>query len=248
MSDSTGSGDVVDECAAGAAELVVEGDAGGEGEEALEDAVSDAEQGAGAVAFEREQLFAGPEDRLDSLPDRRELRARSGFVSAAGPDDGGVEFGDGLRELAAGVTLVADKRLAAGAVAAGEQFEPDLAFVACGRGERQCSRGAVGGEDRVQPEAPEVARVGRAPAVVGGIGERRALDRLAAAGTVDRGRIDQQQIVLVAGAVAGEDADQPLDRVGEPAAAFEVPGLRGKLREQVRKPLAGDLEEAAVAG
>src|SRR5436305_1397149 len=113
MSDSTGSGDVVDECAAGAAELVVEGDAGGEGEEALEDAVSDAEQGAGAVAFEREQLFAGPEDRLDSLPDRRELRARSGFVSAAGPDDGGVEFGAGLRALAAGVTLVGDLEEAA---------------------------------------------------------------------------------------------------------------------------------------
>jgi hypothetical protein len=35
MVDSTGSGDVVDECAAWAAELVVEGDAGGEGQEAL---------------------------------------------------------------------------------------------------------------------------------------------------------------------------------------------------------------------
>ena len=50
MSDSTGSGDVVDECAAGAAELVVECDAGGEGEDALEDAFFDPEQGAGAVA------------------------------------------------------------------------------------------------------------------------------------------------------------------------------------------------------
>jgi hypothetical protein len=61
MSDSTGSGDVVDECAGWAAELVVEGDAAGEAEEALEDAFFDAVEGAGAVAFEGEQVFA--EDR-----------------------------------------------------------------------------------------------------------------------------------------------------------------------------------------
>ena len=42
MSDSTGLGNVADECAAGSAELVVEADAGGEGEEALEDAFFDA--------------------------------------------------------------------------------------------------------------------------------------------------------------------------------------------------------------
>ena len=38
MIDSTGLGAVVDECAAWAAELVVEGDRGGEGEEAGRDA------------------------------------------------------------------------------------------------------------------------------------------------------------------------------------------------------------------
>ena len=69
MSDSTGSGDVVDECAAGAAELVVEGDAGREAEEALQDAFFDAGEGAGAVAFEGEQVFAGVEDRLSRVTD-----------------------------------------------------------------------------------------------------------------------------------------------------------------------------------
>ena len=65
MIDSTGSGDVVDECAAWASELVVERDAGGEAEEALEDAFFDAGECAAAVAFEGEEVFAGPEDRFD---------------------------------------------------------------------------------------------------------------------------------------------------------------------------------------
>ena len=73
---------MVDECAAGAAEFVVEG---GEAEEALEDAFFDAVEGSGAVAFEREEVFAGPEDRLDPLPDRREVGSGSGFVLASGP-------------------------------------------------------------------------------------------------------------------------------------------------------------------
>ena len=73
MVDATGSGDVVDQCAGRASELVVEGDAGGEGEEALEDAFSEAVEGAGAVAFEGEEVFASPEDGLDPLPDRGEV-------------------------------------------------------------------------------------------------------------------------------------------------------------------------------
>src|ERR1700688_965150 len=106
MTDSTRSGDIVDECAARAAELVVEDDAGGECEEALEDAFFDACEGSCAVAFEGEEVFAGPEDRLDPLPDWREVGALSGLVFAAGPDDRGVELADRVGELAAGVTLV----------------------------------------------------------------------------------------------------------------------------------------------
>ena len=132
MVDSTGSGDVVDECAAGAAEFVVEGDAGGEAEEALEDAFFDAVEGAGAVAFEGEQVFACPEDRLDPLPDRGEVGSLSGFVFSAGPHDRRVEVADGVGELAAGVALVAEQCFAAVALAAGEQFESDLALVALG--------------------------------------------------------------------------------------------------------------------
>jgi hypothetical protein len=64
--------------------LVVERDCGGEAAEALEDAFPQALEGAGAVAFEGEDVFAGPEDRFDALADRSEVRSVTRFVSAAG--------------------------------------------------------------------------------------------------------------------------------------------------------------------
>ena len=68
------------ECAGGAVELVVEPDAGGEREEFADDAGFEAVRGAGVVAFESELVFEGPEDALDALADRREVRpvCRSG--------------------------------------------------------------------------------------------------------------------------------------------------------------------------
>jgi hypothetical protein len=63
---------------------VVEADGGGEGEEAGADAGVEAVEGAGAVAFEGEEVFAGVEDRFDSLPDGCEVWAAAGFVFAAG--------------------------------------------------------------------------------------------------------------------------------------------------------------------
>jgi hypothetical protein len=47
-------------------------------------------EGAGAVAFEGEQLFAGPEARFDSLPDPGEVWALPGLVFATGTYDRGV--------------------------------------------------------------------------------------------------------------------------------------------------------------
>src|SRR5580700_6123169 len=64
MIDTTGSGAVVDECAAWPAELVVERDSCGEGQEALQDALSEAGECSGAVALEGEDVLAGPEDAL----------------------------------------------------------------------------------------------------------------------------------------------------------------------------------------
>src|SRR3954447_14162659 len=107
MSCSTPSGGVVDQRACGAAEVVVERDAGGEGEQALTDACSEAVQGAGAVAFEAEQVFEGPEDAFDPLADRRQVRTGAGFVFAARAHDLCVAVAHGGGKVAAGVALVA---------------------------------------------------------------------------------------------------------------------------------------------
>src|SRR5204863_148576 len=45
-----------------------------EREESADDAGSEAVQGAGAVAFEGEDVFGGPVDGFDPLADRREMR------------------------------------------------------------------------------------------------------------------------------------------------------------------------------
>src|SRR5262249_30180164 len=156
MVSSTGSGRVVGECARRAGEAVVEGDRGREGEEACPDAGAEAVQGAGAVAFEREQVFAGLEDRLDSLSDWREPGPVAGFVFPSWPDDCRVELGGCFLELASGVAFVAERVHVSGSLAALEQGEADLAFGRLGRAELQRPRCAVEREQAVQAEAPEV--------------------------------------------------------------------------------------------
>jgi hypothetical protein len=71
----------------------------------------------------------------------------------------------------------------------------------------------------VQPEPPELAAVAGAPAVIG-VRQGGASVRFAAfAGfrARHRGAVDEQQIVLHASALVGEDAQQLLERVGEAA-------------------------------
>src|SRR4051812_819011 len=137
MVDSARLRAVVDECTAGSSELVVEGDRGGQAAEAREDPFPESGEGAGAVAFEGQQVFAGPEDRLDALADRREMRAGAGFVLAPWPHDRGVAGADGGGEVTAGVALVGEQRLAAAALAAVKQDEADIAFVDLRRGQLQ---------------------------------------------------------------------------------------------------------------
>src|SRR5215210_5835393 len=126
MSSSTWLGAVVGQRAAGAAEVVVERDAGGECEQALADAGSEAVQGAGAVAFEGEEVFAGPEDALDALADRGQVRPGAGFVFAARADDQRLAVEHGGVEVAAGVALVADDDQRSGAGQAVEEIQADI--------------------------------------------------------------------------------------------------------------------------
>src|SRR5271155_4217675 len=246
MIDSTGLGAVVDECAAWLVELVVEGDGGGEAEEALQDALSEAGEGAGAVAFEGEDVLAGPEDRLDALADRREVWAFSGLVFASGSDDRGVHRTYLACELSPGVALIADQGRRALAVGARQELEGDLALIAFGRGHRESSGGPVGGEDRVQPKTPEEPAVTRAIPIVSGVAERRALDRLTASGALDRGGVDEQQIVIEARALRGEAPHQPLQRVRQPPPSLEIAGLSRDAREQVTQTFRGDRQEPPV--
>jgi hypothetical protein len=246
MSSSTGSGDVVDEGACWPAEAVVEGDCCGEGKEACADAGCEAMEGAGAVAFEGEEVFAGLEDRFDPLPDRRDLWPFARFGFAFWPDDRGVEQGGGPFELAAGLAEVADHEEVALSLAAFEQRQADVAFGRFRRGEDERTQGAVQREQAVQPEAPEVAAVACAVAVVGRVGELAAPGRFDRAGALDRGRVDQHQVVVEAGAITREDRDQRFDRAAQPLPALEIPGPVRQGREQVQKLFAGRLQEPRI--
>ena len=83
MTNSTPcSGDVVRQRSAGAAEAVVEGDGGGERQKASGQAGAQALQRARAVALEGEDVLRAPEDRLDPLADRGEVRPAASFVLA----------------------------------------------------------------------------------------------------------------------------------------------------------------------
>src|SRR5450830_304874 len=247
-STPTPSGAVVDQGTARAPQPVVEADAGREAKEAREDALTQAGHGTGPVALEGEQVLAGPEDRLDALADGGQVRPAAGLVLARRAHHGGAQLGDGSRELTAGVALVADEQPAAGAAATGQQLEADLTLIAPRIGQGECPGRTVGGGQQVQAQAPEPARVGSAVAVAGELPEGRALGRLAASRALDRGRVDEQQIVAGAGTLRGEVSEQPLDGAGEAAATLEVAGLTGQLREQVAELAPGGAQEAPVTG
>src|SRR3954447_22678251 len=165
-----------------AVEQVLARDRGGQRQELGGQAAAQGVQLAGAVVFEAEHVFRGPEDALDTLAQRREVRSLAGLVFAAGTDDRGVQVGGVRAEVAAGVALVADDGQRAVAGDAGEHVQADLTFAGLWAGEREGAWRAVQREQAVQAKAPEVPAVAGAPAVVGGVGERaaaRGLDRAA---------------------------------------------------------------------
>jgi hypothetical protein len=118
---------------------------------------------------------------------------------------------------------------------------------------RRVELGCLGFE--VGPDIALVAENGECNSVVGGIRDRvcpaafpAPLHGLARACALHRGGIDQQRIVMVAGAAGGEDGDQDLDRLGEVISSLVEARSQGQGREQVPEPLRGDLREALVGG
>ncbi len=132
---------------------MVEADAGGECEESGRDPGEEVARGAGAVAFECEEVFAGPEDRLDSLSDRREVWALLRLVAARWPRDLAADLANSGGELAAGVALVTNDRLAAGECA-WQQRERDLPLGPVGGDQGGCARCPIGcaGEMQSPPQ------------------------------------------------------------------------------------------------
>ncbi len=149
-------------------------------------------------------------------------------------------------ELVTGVAFVTDHEQLAVTLDAAEQSGTDLAFGGFGSGERERAGRAVEGEQAVQAETPEEAAVAGAPAVVGGVGELAAPGRVDAAGALHRGRVDQHEIVVEAGTIAGELTDQRLDRVRQPPLAFVEAGAAGQPGKQMREPFARRLQEPLI--
>jgi hypothetical protein len=186
-----------------------------------------------------------PEDRLDALADRREVGAVVGLVLARGAHQFGVHALDRELELAAGVALVGDERLAA-AQGDRQELERNLTLGPVGRDQRGGSGRAVGRRAEVQTHPPEEARMRLAVAIaaeVGQLGAAGSLDRSAA---LHRGRVEQHHLVVSAGAVGGEDSDEPLDRVPEAAPALVEARLLGQLGEQPTQALGGHGQEAPI--
>src|SRR5680860_489575 len=115
MIDSTPSGAVVDQSPTGTAQLMVEKDTGSQAENALQNALSDALCGAPPVTLQGERALAGPEDGLDTLADRSQVRSLPGLVFSSRPRHGGSE-----------------ERRPACAHGAGQEFQPHLPLVTLG--------------------------------------------------------------------------------------------------------------------
>jgi hypothetical protein len=112
------------------------------------------------MPFQGEDVFAGPEDRFDSLTDRSEARTVTGLIRAVRPHERDTALG-GLRgELTAGVSpyLPAGSRRRDGAN--GPAASAPVSRSASFRGAQLKRVGrAVRGEHRVQAHPPEISRM-----------------------------------------------------------------------------------------
>ena len=84
-------------------------------------------------------------------------------------------------------------------------------------------------------------------AVAANVGELRAASGFDGAATLDRGRVEQQQIIAAAWALGREDTDQPLDRLRQPRPPFVQRVLAREKRKQVAELTARRSQKATIA-
>src|SRR5919204_191293 len=235
------------ECSWWAAELPVEVDGGGEGEDARGHAAEQSAGGFGEVVLEAELILERVDDRFDPLPDASD-RGRSSvwFVGAVGPYEQGAELGDGMLELLAGEALVGDHELSCRWLAF-EQLEDGLTLGRVGGDEIEVADAAVGAAPEHQPHAPVQARMrGRVAEAAPGR-ELGAVDGGDAVTAGQRRRVDQAERIVEAGQLAGDRAPERDQLGSERAAALVVARLARQRGEEMREPAPRDGKEATVA-
>src|SRR5215472_1240619 len=176
----------------GADEPVVP-DASIEGEQALSDPHEDAQVGPSAVLFEPELALEGVVDGLDALADPTQLAVAWALIAPIPSEEDGLQFADEVLELSAGVPLVGHDEQARRWRRVLEHGLGDLSIAEFGVGQSPRDHGAVGRGEQVEAQAPEVARVGGAVAVVGPAAESGALDRLPGSAAGHWRRVEQPE-------------------------------------------------------
>jgi hypothetical protein len=225
MIDSTPLPVVVDQGPAGTTQLVVEADAGGQTEKALQNPFLEAFESASSVTLQGKDVFAGPEDRFDALPDGSQMRTFSRLVFALGSSHRSLQVFDRSGELPARVPFVAQEGFVSLPSAASKEFRPDLPLIPFGRAIGKGSRSPVCGKYGVQPHAPEVAGVAGAIPVVTEVGKSRTQRRLPAPCALDRRGVDEQEVVSETGALLAEYNQEPVKNGSQTTPTFEVAGL-----------------------
>src|SRR5918995_4368802 len=231
------------------AELPVEPDRGGQGQQSLADADKDPAQGAAAMLFQPELVLEGVDDRLDPLAHPAQRPEPGWLILAVGADQEGAQPSDVAFELGPGQALVGqdDRAGRQGLLAGGvvQQHLGDLAFAKGGAGQAPADRQAVGRGEQVQLEAPVPAAVAGVIAVAGMAPQRRALDRLAGLPTRQGRGVQQPEPVPPGRRGHGQVADGQAEVVAGGPQALVVAGLAGQVREQVAQAGVGKAQPVA---
>src|SRR5215470_3731647 len=158
----------------GSADLPVPPDASAESQQPLGDPRHNARRSAAAVLFERELALESVDDALDPLADQAQGAVASRLILAIWAEQGGPQLGRSCLQEAVGEAFVADDDLAFLQRASVEQRLCNLGFSQLRVGQTPVHDQAVGGGEQVQLEAPEVAGMAGAVAVVGVPAQGRA--------------------------------------------------------------------------